>query len=65
MPWTAKDAHGKTHKANTPVAQRQWKDVANSMLKSGKSDKAAIMAANAVVGRRKKSNAEVLYPKGK
>ena len=51
MPWNAEDAHRHTHKANSSKKKRQWSDVANSMLKSGKSEGAAIRAANAVVGR--------------
>lgn len=54
MPWKPKDAARHTKKAATPVAKRQWKDVANSMLKRGKSEGAAVRAANAVVKRRKK-----------
>jgi uncharacterized protein YdaT len=51
MPWTSKSAKGHTKKASSGILQRQWKDVANSMLKSGKSEASAIKGANAVVGR--------------
>lgn len=54
MPWKASDAKRHTHKANTPKKKRQWEHVANSMLSSGKSEGAAVRAANAVVGRHKK-----------
>jgi hypothetical protein len=50
MPWTAKDAQKKTHKADTPKKQRQWADVADSALARGQSDSSAIRQANAVVG---------------
>lgn len=52
MPWTSKDAHRHTHKANSPVAQRQWEHVANSALEHGASEKSAIMQANGVVAKR-------------
>ncbi len=54
MPWQASDASSKTKKAKSPKAKRQWRDVANSALARGASDKSAIMQANAVVKRRKK-----------
>ena len=56
MPWKARDARKFTKKAKTPKQKRKWKKVANSMLKHGASDKAAVRAANAVVkrGRKKK-----------
>jgi len=34
MPWTKNDAKGHTSKADTPKKQKQWTDVANSVLKS-------------------------------
>jgi uncharacterized protein YdaT len=54
MPWTPKDATRHTKKAKDPKSQRQWSAVSNSMLKSGKSEGAAIRAANAAVAKRKK-----------
>ncbi len=54
MPWSAKDASKKTKKAKSPKARRQWKDVANSVLKKTGDEARAIREANAVVGRRKK-----------
>lgn len=51
MPWTPSDAHGHTHKANTPKKKRQWRDVANSALKRGLSEGAAVREANAAVAR--------------
>jgi uncharacterized protein YdaT len=53
MPWTSKSAKGHTKKASSGILQRQWSDVANSMLKQGKSEAAAIKGANSVVGKHK------------
>jgi uncharacterized protein YdaT len=52
MPWTAKDAKRHTKKAKSAKKKRQWSHVANSMLSSGKSEGAAIRAANAAVKRK-------------
>lgn len=57
MPWTPNDATKKTKKADTPVAKRQWKDVANSAKARGASDETAIREASAVVAKRKKPSA--------
>ncbi len=54
MPWTPKEAKSKTKKADTPKEQRTWSKVANSALKSGKSDASAIRIANSVVKKRSK-----------
>jgi uncharacterized protein YdaT len=51
VPWTAKDASGKTKKASTPKRKRQWKDIANNLLAHGKSEKQAIVEANGVLKR--------------
>jgi hypothetical protein len=51
MPWQPKSAKRHTKKASSGILQRQWSDVANSMLKAGKSEASAIKGANAVVGR--------------
>jgi uncharacterized protein YdaT len=53
MPWQKSDAKGHTKKATSGILQRQWSDVANSMLKAGKSEASAIKGANAVVARTK------------
>jgi uncharacterized protein YdaT len=53
MPWKAKDATRFTKKASTGILKRQFADVANSMLKAGKSEGAAIRGANSVVARTK------------
>jgi uncharacterized protein YdaT len=52
MPWTSKSAKGHTKKASSGILQRQ-SDVANSMLKAGKSEAAAIKGANSVVAKAK------------
>jgi hypothetical protein len=49
MPWSAGDAKRHTKKATGGKKSRQWADVANSELASGKSEGAAIRAANGVV----------------
>lgn len=54
MPFTASDAIRHTRKASTAKKSRQWAAVANSLLKSGKSEGAAIRVANAAVSGRKK-----------
>ena len=53
MPWKPKDALKHTKKATSGILQRQFADVANSMLKSGKSEAAAIKGANSVVAKHK------------
>lgn len=54
MPWTPKDAKSHTRKASTPKQQKQWSEVANSVLKRGGSEGSAVRQANAAVGRSKK-----------
>jgi hypothetical protein len=49
MPWSADEASSKTKKAKTAKQKRQWKDVANSSLKRGDSEAAAIKKANGVL----------------
>lgn len=51
MPWTPGDAKGKTKKASTPKKQRQWRDVANSVLQRTGDEGRAVREANAVVRR--------------
>jgi hypothetical protein len=53
MPWTPSDAQRHTKKAVSPVAQRQWADVANSVLQRTANEGRAVRSANAVVARRK------------
>lgn len=56
MPWTPKDASGKTHKANTPAKKKQWAATANSVLSESGDDAKAIRIANAAVAKRKKKS---------
>jgi len=52
MPWSTRDVSGKTKKAKSPKAKRQWTHVANSALKRGLSEGAAIREANSVAAKR-------------
>jgi hypothetical protein len=52
MPWKSSSAKKFTKAAKSPTAKRQWSKVANSMLKRGKSEGAAVRAANAAVKKR-------------
>jgi len=54
MPWKPSDATRHTKKARSAKAKRQFAHVANSMLKRGASEGAAIRAANGVVKKRGK-----------
>lgn len=49
MPWNPKDAKRFTKKAKSAKKKRQWSHVADSMLKRGESEGAAIRAANGVI----------------
>lgn len=49
IPWIAKDAKAKTHKADTPKKSRQWADVADSVLAKTGNEGRAVREANAVV----------------
>lgn len=64
MPWKPGDAKRKTRKASTPKKQRQWSDVANSVLSSSGDEGRAIREANAVVGRRHKGTNIVTHTSG-
>jgi hypothetical protein len=55
MPWRSSDVAGKTKKATSPVAKRQWVHVANQLLAAGKPEGQAIREANAVAARRKRN----------
>ena len=54
MPWKSSDASGKTRKAKSPVAKRQWAHVADKVLAKTGDEGRAIREANAVVKRRRK-----------
>ena len=51
MPWTPKDAAGKTKKANSPKKRRQWSKIANKLLKSGVPEGKAIQEASGTIKR--------------
>lgn len=51
MPWSQRDAYSHTKVASTPHLQRQWAQVANSVLESSGDEARAIREANAVVAR--------------
>jgi hypothetical protein len=48
------DAYGKTHKAKSPGAKKQWKSVANKVLEESGDEGKAVRIANAAVAKRKK-----------
>lgn len=51
MPWQPSDAQRHDSKANTPQLQRQWSDVANSVLKRTGDEAQAVRTANGVIKR--------------
>ena len=51
MPWSQRDAYRHTSKASTPHLQRQWAQIANSVLEQTGDDARAIREANAVIAR--------------
>ncbi len=51
MPGAAWNVRRHTRAANTPKRRRQWRHVADSMVRRGYSERRAIMAADAVVRR--------------
>jgi len=55
MPWQSQDVTGKTKKAKSPKAKRQWVHIANRLLASGESEASAIKQANGVIKRQSKS----------
>ena len=54
MPWAPKDAPKKSKKAKSPKDKRQWRDVANSVLKRTGDEGLAIKEANGVIKRKKR-----------
>jgi hypothetical protein len=46
MPWSAADAHKKTHAANTVTKQHAWAAQANAILKKTGDEALAIRVAN-------------------
>lgn len=51
MPWQPSDAPAHTKKADTPVKQKLWAEVANRQLKKHGDEARAIRVANSIVGR--------------
>jgi hypothetical protein len=56
MPWKPADAKAKTSKASTPKKQRQWSDVANSVLERTGDEGRAVRSANGVIAKAKRKN---------
>ena len=52
MPYVAGEAYSKTHKANTPKRDRQWRHVYESEKGLGRSDGKAIQMANGVLKKQ-------------
>lgn len=51
MPWGPGDAEKKDHAANTPAKQKQWAEVANSVLKRTGNEGLAVREASGVIRR--------------
>jgi hypothetical protein len=56
MPWKPGDAQAKTRKASTPKKQRQWSEVANSVLERTGDEGRAVRTANGVIAKTKRNN---------
>jgi uncharacterized protein YdaT len=54
MPWTPADAKEHTKEAKTKAEQKQWAEVANSVLAHSGDEGKAIRMANSVVRKRSK-----------
>lgn len=54
MSWKPQDARRHTKKASTPKKQRQWKEVANSVLARTGDEGRAVREANGVIKARRK-----------
>jgi hypothetical protein len=59
MPWKPSDAIGKTKKASTPGAKKQWAGAANAVLKKTGDEGKAVRIANAAVAKNKVFGATV------
>ena len=55
MPWTASQAHAKTHKASTKAKRKKWVRVANSILRQSGDEGKAIRIANSMMKKHRKS----------
>ena len=54
MPWKPSAASGKTRKAKTPAAKKQWSSTANAVLEKTGDEGRAVRIANAAVAKRRK-----------
>lgn len=54
MPWTPSDATKHTKKATSATSKRQWRDVANAVLKKTGDEGRAVREANAAVAKRRR-----------
>jgi hypothetical protein len=54
MPWKPGAAAGKTKKAKSPAAKKQWASTANAVLKKSGDEGKAVRIANAAVKKRKR-----------
>jgi len=54
MPWQSSDAKRHDKKANTPKRQRQWSNVANSVLAKTGDEARAVRTANGVIKKSAK-----------
>jgi len=52
VPFAPADAQAKTHKAQSPTAQRQWSHVVNGAMQRGLPEGEAIREANGVIKKR-------------
>jgi hypothetical protein len=61
MPWKPSDATGKTKKAKSVKAKKQWSTIANSVLSKTGNEKRAIMEASGVVAKRKTGHKTIMH----
>lgn len=61
MPWKPGDAKAKTKKADTKKKQRQWSDIADSVLERTGDEGLAIREANGVAKREYRGKGETRH----
>jgi hypothetical protein len=54
MPWKPSAATGKTKRAKSPAAKKQWASAANAVLAKTGDEGKAVRIANAAVAKRKR-----------
>jgi hypothetical protein len=59
MPWSPSDAQRHDSKADTQNLQRQWSDVANSVLKRTGDEGLAVREANGTITRSHEHEGEI------